>query len=130
MENKICTLCDIEKQINNFYKRYSECKECIIKRGKTRHYDNKDKISIQQKIYYEKNRDKLLQKQNEYRNKRKTDYIELFKSFVELEIELEALEEKVKINDSEKHQKFYKRNLFQTTKKELRYKQNGCLSYR
>ena len=63
MENKICTLCNIEKHINNFYERYSECKDCNIKRGVKRYYDNKDKISMQQKIYYEKNRDKL------YRNK-------------------------------------------------------------
>ena len=60
MESKICTQCNIEKHINNFYKKYSECKDCNIKRGVKRYYDNKDKISMQQKIYYEKNRDKLL----------------------------------------------------------------------
>ena len=52
MENKTCTLCHFEKHINNFYKRYSECKDCNIKRGVKRYYDNKDKISIQQKIHY------------------------------------------------------------------------------
>ena len=66
MESKICTQCNIEKHINNFYKKYSECKDCNIKRGVKRYYDNKDKISMQQKIYYEINRDKLLQN---YRNK-------------------------------------------------------------
>ena len=55
------------------------------------------------KIYYEKNRDKLMQKQNDYRNKRSTDYKELQRSYVELENKLKALEEKFKINDSEKH---------------------------
>ena len=54
MENKICTVCNIEKHINNFYKKYSECKDCNIKRGVKRYYDNKNKISMQQKIYYEK----------------------------------------------------------------------------
>ena len=103
MENKICTVCKIEKQINNFYKKFSECKACNIKRGVKRYHDNKDKISIQQKIYYEKNRDKLLQKQNEYRNKRNTDFKELHKSCVELENKLKALEEILKINDTEKH---------------------------
>ena len=63
MESKFCTQCIIEKHIINFYKKYSECKDCNIKRGVKRYYDNKHKISMQQKIHYEKNRDKF------YRNK-------------------------------------------------------------
>ena len=73
MENKICTVCKIEKHMNKFFKRYSECKNCNIKRGVKRCYENKDKIPNQQKIYYEKNRDKLLEKKNDYGNKRNTD---------------------------------------------------------
>ena len=104
MESKICTQCNIEKHINNFYKKYSECKDCNIKRGVKRYYDNKNKISMQQKIYYEKNRDKLLQKQNDYSKKRSTDYKELQRSsYVELKNKLKALEEILKINDTEKH---------------------------
>ena len=95
MENKTCTVCIIEKHINNFYKKYSECKACNIKRGVKRYYNNKDKISNQQKIYYEKNRDKLLEKQNEYRNKRNTEFKNLVKSFAELQNKLKALEEKI-----------------------------------
>ena len=73
-------MCNIEKHINNFYTKSSKCKECNIKRGVKRYYDIKDKISIQQKIYYGKNRDKLLQKENDYRNKRKTDFKDLVRS--------------------------------------------------
>ena len=62
MESKICTQGNIEKHIYNFYKKNSECKDCNIKRGVKRYYDNKDKISMQQKLYYERKRDKLLQK--------------------------------------------------------------------
>ena len=40
MENKTCTVCNIEKQINNFYKRYSECKVCIVKKVVKRYYYN------------------------------------------------------------------------------------------
>ena len=96
MDRKICTHCNNEKHINNFYKKHSECKDSNIKRGVKRYYDNKDKISVQQKIYYEKNRDKLLQKQNDYSKKRSKDYKELHRCYVELENQLKALEEKVK----------------------------------
>ena len=95
MENKICTVCKIEKHINNFYKKYSECKACNTKRGVKRYHNNKGKISNQQKIYYEKNRDKLLQKQNDYRNKRNTDIKDLVKSYAELQNKLKSLEEKI-----------------------------------
>ena len=46
MDNKICTVCKIKKHINNFYKKYSESKDCSIKRGVKRYFDNKDKTSI------------------------------------------------------------------------------------
>ena len=72
-----------------------------MKRGVKRYYDNIDKISIQQTIYYQKNRDKILQKQNHYRNKRNTDYKALIRSYVELENKLKALDENLSINDSE-----------------------------
>ena len=67
MENKICTVCKIEKHINNFYKKYSECKDCNIKRGVKRYYDNKDKISNQQKNFLKKI------ETNYYRNKLNTE---------------------------------------------------------
>ena len=103
MEKKICGVCKIETHINNFYSKYSECKDCNIKRGLKRYYNNKDKISIQQKTYYEKNRDKLLQKQNDYRNKKNTEFEDLVRSYAELENKLKALEENFKIIESEKH---------------------------
>ena len=87
----------IEKQINAFYKRYSDCKDCNIKRGVKRYYDNKDKVTFQRKVYYEKNRDKLLEKQNDYRNKKNTEYKELYRSWIELQNKLKALEENLSI---------------------------------
>ena len=50
MDNKTCTVCKIEKRINNFYKNSSECKDCNVKRGVKPYYDNKNKISFQQKL--------------------------------------------------------------------------------
>ena len=103
METKICTMCNIEKDINNFYKKYSECIDCNRARGLKRYYENKDKISNQQKVYYEKNREKILiQKQNN----RSIQFRDLVRSYAELENRLKTTEEKLKnlsINDSEKH---------------------------
>ena len=52
MERKTCTMCNMEKYINNFYKTYSESKDCNRKRGLKRYYENKDEKSNQQKLYY------------------------------------------------------------------------------
>ena len=64
MDSKICVVCNIEKSIDNFYNKYRECKPCNIKRSTKRYYENKDKISNQQKIYYEK-----IEKKYYYKNK-------------------------------------------------------------
>ena len=65
MDTKISCMCNIEKHINNFYTNYSEYRDCNRTRGLKRYYENKDKRSNQQKIYYERKREKiLLQKQN------------------------------------------------------------------
>ena len=86
-------MCDIEKDINDFYKKYTECIKCNRARGLKRYYENKDKISNQQKVYYEKNREKiLLQKQNN----RSIQFRDLVISDIELENRLKALEEKIK----------------------------------
>ena len=92
MDTKMCTICNIEKHINNFYKKYTECIDCNRARGLKRYYENKDKISNQQKIYYEKKREKiLLQKQNN----RSIQFRDLVISYIELENRLKTLEEKL-----------------------------------
>ena len=97
MESKICTQCKIEKHINDFYNKYTESDGRSCKRGLKRYYENKDKISNQQKIYYEKNRNKLLQKQkNGFKN-----FKEKRRSYVESGNRLKAMEEKLTVNDSE-----------------------------
>ena len=62
MDSKVCVVCKIEESIDNFYNRYRECKQCNIKRSMKRYYENKDKLSNQRKLYYEKNRNILLAK--------------------------------------------------------------------
>ena len=62
MDNKICVVCNIEKSIDKFYNKYRERKQCKIRRSKKRYYENKDKLSNQRNLYFEKNRDVLLAK--------------------------------------------------------------------
>ena len=50
MDTKTCSVCSIEKHINNFYKKYTECKDCNRARGLKRYYESKDKKSVQQKL--------------------------------------------------------------------------------
>ena len=64
---KTCTVCNNEKHINTFYKKYSECKDCNIKRGVKRYFDKKDEISIQKKYFMKTN------EINYYRNKMITE---------------------------------------------------------
>ena len=54
MDTKTCSMRKIKKHINNFYKNYSECKDCTRTRRLERYYRIKDKISNQQKLYYRK----------------------------------------------------------------------------
>ena len=45
MNTKMSTICNKEKDINNFYKKYSEGIDCNRTRGLKRYYENKDEIS-------------------------------------------------------------------------------------
>ena len=100
MDTKMFTMCNEEKHINNFYKKFSECRDCNRTRGLKRYYENKDKISNQQKVYYEKNREKIFSLKQ---NNRCIQFRDLVISYVELENRLKAMGEKLKIDDSEKH---------------------------
>ena len=72
MDSKVCVVCNIEKSIDNFYNKYRECKTCNIKRSMKRYNENKDKLSNQRKLYYERNRDVLLAKSKIYQQNRKS----------------------------------------------------------
>ena len=70
MDSKVCVVCNIEKSIDSFYNKYRECKQCNIKRSMKRYNENKDKLSNQRKLYYEKNRDVLLARSKIYQQNR------------------------------------------------------------
>ena len=52
MSSKACSRCNIEKDINSFYNKYSECKTCNIKRVMLRYNENKNDILQQQRNKY------------------------------------------------------------------------------
>ena len=62
-ETKTCSMCIIEKHIEEFHKNYTESKICNSKRILKRYFGDKEKISTQRKTYYEK---KLLQNENDW----------------------------------------------------------------
>ena len=98
MDSKICVVCNTEKSIDNFYNKYRECKPCIIKRSTRRYFENKDKISNQHKLYYEKNRDVLLARSKKYQQNSKahTQQIkDLNKKIEELTQAMETLISKI-----------------------------------
>ena len=101
-------MCNIEKQINNFYKKYTECKDCNTKRRLKSYYENEDKISNQQKISFDEGSDKLLQKQNE----RYIRFKELLRNYVELQNRLKALEENFSKKPSKQMYFFKKMNRY------------------
>ena len=72
MDSKICVACNTEKSINDFYNKYRECKQCNIKRSMKRYHENKDKLSHQRKLYYEKKKMCYLQG---LKNINKTEYL-------------------------------------------------------
>ena len=75
MDRKICVVCNTEKSIDNFYNKYRECKQCNTQRSMKRYYENKDKLSDQRKLYYERIKDILLARSKIYQQNRKSQII-------------------------------------------------------
>ena len=97
MDTKIFVVCNFEKSIDKFYNNYRECKQCNIQRSMKRYYENKDKLSNQRKIYYEKNRDVLLAKSKLNQQKRNYER-KLYKQQVEeLNKKLEDLTQAIEL---------------------------------
>ena len=82
MERKTFTHSDIEIIFEDFYKKYTECKNCNRVRSLKRFYENKERLSNQRRMHYDKNREELLQKQNI----RPINKKEFLRSYSELQI--------------------------------------------
>ena len=95
MDTETFSMCNIEKHINIFYKKYSERSDYHRTKALKRFYENKDKISIQQKSYYEKGRDRFLSQKH---NSRCMQFKDLVKPYAELENRLKVMEKSIKIS--------------------------------
>ena len=64
--NKICNRCDVEKDINDFYKGNAKCKKCKIEYQKEFASLNKDNIKKYKHQYHVNNLDSIKNKKKEY----------------------------------------------------------------
>ena len=84
METKICTKCEIEKELKNFRKsgKYyrSECKNCekIYKDEYNKKYieTHKKELKVKRKQYYEENKQKILEHNKLYKQNRSQELID------------------------------------------------------
>ena len=60
MDNKICTVCNIGDHINKFCRKYSECKDCNIKKLKNFTMVIKIKYQLNNRYIMKKKRDKTI----------------------------------------------------------------------
>ena len=98
MDSKVCVVCNFEKSIDSFYNKCRDCKQCNIQRSMKRYYENKDKLSNQRKLYYEKNRDVLLAKSKLNQLNRNYERKIYKQQAEELNKKLKSLEEKLNKN--------------------------------
>ena len=103
MDSKICSLCNIGKNVKDFRTKIENEMFVIAKNASNVTLIIKIKYQTNENFIMQKRRYKLLQKQND----RYIDFTELLRSYVKLENRLKALEENFSINDSENNQNFY-----------------------
>ena len=86
MGSKIGSKCNIENYIEDFYRKFTECRDCNSKIGSKIYYENEHKLAKQPQIYYERKKHKVLPKQND----RYIHFTELVWCYVEFKSRLKA----------------------------------------
>lgn len=87
MKSKICTKCNIKKELSEFYfrkdtNRYrNECKECHILQKKEYFLLNKDIRLKQQKYHYKENKEEILKRNKKWFEKNKEKRAEYCKKY-------------------------------------------------
>ena len=75
---RVCTVCNIKKDISEFYKRgnggfYGECKECQLKKQKEYHLKNRDKIILNKREYNKRRKEEIHDYNKKYYTKNSED---------------------------------------------------------
>lgn len=70
--NKVCRICDVELDDENWYPSYLKngnyiCKECVKEYDSLHREANRDKINAQKRLHYEANQNKLTEQKRLYR---------------------------------------------------------------
>lgn len=85
---KICTICNIEKSIDDFYRRKDskdgirhECKICWNEKKRKYNLENKTKISENKKKYYQENKERIIDSVKKYREENKEKINEYLKNY-------------------------------------------------
>ena len=118
MQQKICSKCDLEKDIKEFPKLGRQCKLCISLKSNKYYYDNKEVVLKKQEIRYQKNKEILLKKDKERRQNNKKLFLERSKRYYQKN--KEAIKKKTK--------KYYQENReVASVKKRKYYKENRYL---
>ena len=111
METKVCSKCNIKKDVTEFYSSRKKCKTCIIEYQREYNQNNKEK----RKKYLKENKEKISKKGKEYYQKNK----EKRKKYTEKNKEKRKKylkENKEKIN--EQHREYYK-EYYQNNKEKI-----------
>ena len=114
METKICKICNIEKNVLDFYKRpdgknnlRNECKICLNKNNQKWHLNNKTKILNDKKESYIENKEKIKNSVKIYQEKHKEKYV-IYQRFYNKEFR--KLNKEFLNNKSNEYQKNRRKN--------------------
>jgi len=90
VKTKVCSVCNIEKELNDFYLRSdskdgyrNDCKVCFKKRTDKYRENNSDLIKEYRKKYFKENQEVLLKKKQEWRKNNPEKYKERTKKYYE-----------------------------------------------
>ena len=74
MIKKRCKVCDLDKELSEFYKNRNVCKKCISDSRKDYYEENKEIVLERNRTYKTKNKEKVKNKEKEYRETHKDYY--------------------------------------------------------
>ena len=117
METKVCSKCNKEKEICEFYKRKeskdgyrSDCKCCFNERVLEYRKNNKEKIKQRSKDYFQKNKQSHLEKKQIWRKNNPEKYKKQVKDYWDKVKDVQTEKKKIWINNNRKKYNDYWNN--------------------